>query len=177
MKYFVFILAFAINITFAGNFTLKSNDVGGQFTINQVFNGFGCSGKNISPQLSWSDAPKGTKSFAITMYDPDAPTGSGWWHWIVYNIPASTSDLVSNASALKLLPKGSVESVTSFGVKGFGGACPPRGDKAHRYVITIYALNVTKLDLGENPSPELVGFNLNAHAIQKSSIISYYGRK
>jgi Raf kinase inhibitor-like YbhB/YbcL family protein len=165
------------NISYAGNFTLTSDDVGGQFSIKQEFNGFGCSGENISPSLAWSDAPNGTKSFAITMYDPDAPTGSGWWHWLVFNISKTATNIVSNASALKVLPKGSVESVTNYGVSGFGGACPPKGDKAHRYVITIYALDVENLDLDASTNPAIVGYNLNAHAIQKSSIISYYGRK
>jgi len=165
------------NISFAGNFTLTSDDVGGQFSVKQEFNGFGCSGKNISPSLAWKDAPKGTKSFAITMYDPDAPTGSGWWHWLVFNIPKTATSIANNASALKALPKGSVESVTNYGVSGFGGACPPKGDEAHRYIITLYALDVDNLDLDSSVNPAIVGYNLNAHAIQKSSIISYYGRK
>ena len=176
MKFVVFMMLL-LNISYAGNFTLRSDDVGGQFTIKQVYNGFGCVGGNVSPSLKWSEAPVGTKSFAITMYDPDAPTGSGWWHWIVYNIPATTSSVASNASAKGTLPKGAIESVTSYGVAGFGGACPPMGDGAHRYIITVYALNVEKLDLPKNASTALVGYNLNAHAIEKSSIISYYGRK
>ncbi len=166
-----------INISFAGNFTLKSDDLGGQFSIQQEFNGFGCIGENISPSLSWKDAPEGTKSFAITMYDPDAPTGSGWWHWVVFNIPATATSIVSNASALHMLPKGSVESVTNYGVGGFGGACPPKGDKAHRYIITLYALDAKNLDLDASTNPAIVGYNLNAHTIEKSSIISYYGRE
>ena len=175
MRFLVLVL-FLLNISYAGNFTLLSDDLGGQFTIKQVYNGFGCSGENISPQLRWKDAPEGTQSFAITMYDPDAPTGSGWWHWIVFNIPKETTSIPANASRLKLLPSGSMESVTSYGVGGFGGACPPRGDRPHRYVITVYALDVDRLDLGIESTPALVGYNLNAHAIQKSSIISYYGR-
>ncbi|MDD2357550.1 MAG: YbhB/YbcL family Raf kinase inhibitor-like protein [Thiovulaceae bacterium] len=175
MRFLVLVL-FLLNISYAGSFTLMS-DIGGQLSKKQEFNGFGCSGENMSPALSWKDAPKGTKSFAITIYDPDAPTGSGWWHWVVYNIPSTASSVSNNASAKGMLPKGSVESMTSFGMASFGGACPPKGDKAHRYIITLFALNVDKLDLGKNPSPELVGFNLNAHAIQKSSIISYYGRE
>ena len=176
MRFLVLILL-TLGIVYAGNFTLMSKDVGGQLTLKQEFNSFGCSGQNMSPQLSWKDAPAGTKSFAITIYDPDAPTGSGWWHWIVYNIPSTTVAIPSNASALGLLPKGAEEGVTSYGVSGFGGACPPKGDKAHRYIITVYALEIAKLALPKNATPELVGYNLNAHAIQKSSIISYYGRK
>lgn len=168
---------FLATLVNAGNFTLSSDDVGGQFTIKQEFNGFGCVGENVSPSLSWKDAPKETKSFAITIYDPDAPTGSGWWHWVVFNIPKTATGVASGASALKTLPKGSVESATNYGTSGFGGACPPKGDKDHRYVITLYALNVDKLDLDANANPAYVGFNLNAHALQKSSIVSYYGRK
>jgi Raf kinase inhibitor-like YbhB/YbcL family protein len=165
-----------LNLSYAGNFTLTSDDLGGQLGLNQEFNGFGCSGKNISPSLKWVDAPANTKSFAITMYDPDAPTGSGWWHWLVFNIPKTATTITANASALHTLPKGSLESATSYGVSGFGGACPPKGDKAHRYIITIFALDVDTLDLKADATPEIVGYYLNAHAIQKSSIISYYGR-
>lgn len=173
-RIFFFLLTFTM--VQAGTFTLSSDEIGGQLTKKQEFDGFGCSGENVSPALSWSDAPKGTKSFAITVYDPDAPTGSGWWHWIVFNIPATVTSLPSNASKSGTLPKGSVEAVTSYGISGFGGACPPKGDKAHRYIITVYALDVDQLDLGADASREVVGYNLNAHAIQKSSIISYYGR-
>ena len=175
MKFIVFMMLM-LSITYAGNFTLSSDDLGGQLSLKQEFNGFGCVGENISPALKWSDAPVGTKSFAVTMYDPDAPTGSGWWHWIVFNIPKTASTLSTNASALGMLPKGSVESATSYGVGGFGGACPPKGDKAHRYIITVFALDVEKFDLAKDANPALVGYNLNAHAIEKSSIMSYYGR-
>lgn len=176
MRFLVFMLVL-LNISYADTFTLMSNDIGGQLTKKQEFNGFGCSGENMSPALSWKAAPKNTKSFALTVYDPDAPTGSGWWHWVVYNIPANTISIASNASAEGKLPKGSVESITSYGATGFGGACPPKGDKAHRYIITLYALDVAKLELPANASAPLVGYNLNTHAIQKTSIISYYGRK
>ena len=86
------------NTLFAKGLTLKSGDMIGQISMNQVFNGFGCTGKNISPQLEWNNAPKGTKSFAITIYDPDAPTGSGWWHWVVFDISKDTNQILSNAS-------------------------------------------------------------------------------
>ncbi len=160
----------------AEGLTLSSNDLQGQLSIKQVFNGFGCSGQNISPELRWKDAPKGTKSFAITMYDPDAPTGSGWWHWIVFNIDKNTKSLVSNASALKKLPKQSIQSKTDFGGFEFGGACPPTGDKAHAYVTTVYALDVEALKLDKEASSALVGYMLNAHTIEKSSLITYYKR-
>ncbi len=164
------------NFLLAQGLTLKSNDMFGQLSIEQVFNGFGCSGKNISPQLSWNQAPKGTKSFAITMHDPDAPTGSGWWHWVVFDIPSSVSDILKNASALGVLPKGSIESITDFGKSGFGGACPPKGDKAHQYIITLHALDTDRLGLDKNATPALVGFMLNSHTIEKSSIVAYFKR-
>ena len=172
-----FVAAQDFSLGYGKNFTLKSNDLQGQLNINQVFKGFGCSGKNISPELEWGGEPTKTKSFAITMYDPDAPTGSGWWHWVVFDIPKTVTSIVSNASILKRLPLGSVESLTDFKTTGFGGACPPKGDKAHRYIITVYALDVDSLGLDKNANPALVGFMLNAHFIQKSSIISYYGRE
>lgn len=162
----------------AENFTLTSTNLGGQLTMEQVFAGFGCTGKNVSPQLQWKNAPAGTKSFAITVYDPDAPTGSGWWHWVVFNIPANVTQLPADAGnpARNLAPKGSIQSVTDYGKPGFDGACPPVGDKPHRYVFTVYALKVEKLDLNAAASPAMVGFNLNQNALAKASLISYYGR-
>ena len=160
----------------AGNFTLESNDIEGQLTKVQEFNGFGCSGENKSPELHWHDAPKGTKSFAITIYDPDAPTGSGWWHWLVVNIPAKTTAIKSDASAQKTLPKGALETLSDYGTSSFGGACPPKNDKAHEYKITIYALDTEKLDVTAKSDSALVGFMINAHTIEKSSIVSYYKR-
>jgi Raf kinase inhibitor-like YbhB/YbcL family protein len=167
-----------IGSVYAQEFTLKSEDLSGQLTESQVFSGFGCNGKNISPSLKWINAPKNTKSFAVTVYDPDAPTGSGWWHWVVFNIPFDINALKADAGNPQkgLAPKGSIQSVTDYGKPGFGGACPPAGDKPHRYVFTVYALNVAKLDLDEKAAPALVGFYLNQHAIAKASLIAYYGR-
>lgn len=161
----------------AEDFTVKSNDIKQDQTlsIEQVFKGFGCEGKNLSPQLEWSGAPKETKSFAITCYDPDAPTGSGWWHWSVFNIPANVMTLEKNASVTKL-PNGAVQGRTDFGTSEFGGACPPVGDKAHRYIFTVFALNTDKIDLDKNASGALVGYYLNQHAIAKTSITAKYKR-
>ncbi len=166
------------SVAWAGEFTLHSNTLQGQLTDAQVFSGFGCSGKNISPDLHWSDAPKNAKSFAVTVYDPDAPTGSGWWHWVVFNIPATTKALKTDAgnAEKKIAPAGSVQSLTDFGGVGFGGACPPKGDKPHRYVFTVHALDVEKLDLDKTATPALVGFYLNSHVIAKASLMAYYGR-
>lgn len=169
----------------AEGFYLSSSDIQGQIADDQVFNSFGCTGKNISPQLSWKNAPAGTKSFAITAYDPDAPTGSGWWHWLVFNIDKSVNNLKTGASGQyvnkqdtndQLMPAGAIESTTSYGSTGFGGACPPIGDKPHRYIFTVYALNTEKIDQAADARPELIGFFLNSHVIAKASIMAYYGR-
>ncbi len=166
------------SIAFAQTFTLKSNEIGGQATNAQVFNGFGCSGGNISPQLSWENPPAGTKSFAVTIYDKDAPTGSGFWHWVVFDIPATTKELKSGAGTLEknLTPAGVIQSITDFGKPGYGGPCPPPGHGAHQYLITVYALKTDKLGLDKNASPALVGFYLNSNIIEKASIVMYYQR-
>lgn len=171
-------LLFSTALLAQTTFTLSSKDMGGQTTKLQEFNGFGCSGDNISPQLFWKNAPKETKSFAITMYDPDAPTGSGFWHWVVFDIPVTASEIVSNAgnASLNLLPKGTIQSLTDYGIKGFGGPCPPPNHGYHQYIITIYALKTEKLGLDANTSPAIVGFNLWANTIEKASIIAYYKR-
>jgi Raf kinase inhibitor-like YbhB/YbcL family protein len=163
---------------YAQTFTLKSDTLGGQLTEAQVFSGFGCNGKNISPHLKWTNAPAATKSFAVTVYDPDAPTGSGWWHWVIFNIPSDVAELREDAGNVKknVSPKGSVQSVTDFGGPGFGGPCPPPGDKPHRYIFTVHALDVAKLELDGKTQPAMVGFLLNQHTIAKASMISYYGR-
>ena len=133
----------------AQSMALTSPDMAEGATIanEQVFKGFGCTGGNVSAGLSWSGAPEGTKSFAVTDYDPDAPTGSGWWHWVVFNLPASTTSLPEDAGdpAKKLLPEGAIQSRTDFGAPGYGGPCPPPGDKPHHYHITVFALDVDKL--------------------------------
>ena len=172
------LVVFGVGTVDAQEFTLKSDDLAGQLTELQVFTGFGCNGKNISPLLRWVNAPKNTKSFAVNVYDPDAPTGSGWWHWVIFNIPSNINELKSDAGRIekKLAPIGSVQSITDFGKPGFGGACPPKGDKAHRYIFTVYALDTSRLNLDENSSPAMVGFFLNQHTIAKASITSYYKR-
>ncbi|MCJ7766050.1 MAG: YbhB/YbcL family Raf kinase inhibitor-like protein [Thiovulaceae bacterium] len=175
MKFFITLITLGA-LAFGGNFTLESDTLTGQLTKAEEFGGFGCSGKNISPELHWENPPKGTKSFAITVYDPNAPTGSGWWHWLVVNIPADEKAIAANASAAHKLPKGAVETMTDYGFSGFGGACPPKGDKAHAYIFTVYALDTESLDLKEKTDSAQVGYNINAHTIQKATIVSYYQR-
>ena len=160
-------------------FTLTSPTImeGGTMGMDHVFNSFGCTGKNISPALSWSGAPEGTRSFAITVYDPDAPTGSGWWHWTVANIPASVTSLAAGAgSTTSALPKGAVEGRTDFGKPGYGGPCPPKGDKPHRYVFTVFALKVERLALSGEASGAMFGYNLYGNMLAKASLTALLGR-
>jgi Raf kinase inhibitor-like YbhB/YbcL family protein len=168
----------SVGLAYGEGLTLTSRDVSGQLSARQEFSGFGCHGGNISPRLQWKDAPKHTKSFALTVYDPDAPTGSGWWHWVIFNIPASVHRLKGDAGniARNIAPAGSVQSVTDYGKPGFGGACPPVGDKAHRYVFTVYALKVAALKLNAATPPAMVGYYLNQNALAKSSLIAYFAR-
>jgi Raf kinase inhibitor-like YbhB/YbcL family protein len=136
----------------------------------------GCNGQNISPAIQWSNAPAGTKSFAVTMYDPDAPTGSGWWHWMIYNIPATTTSLEAGAGNGRNAPRGSVEGPTDFGKKEYGGPCPPVGDKPHHYHITVFALKTDKLDVPGNATSAYIGFNLNGNKLATARITGLYGR-
>ena len=147
--------------------------------MDQVYNGFGCTGGNISPQLAWSNAPEGTKSFAITMFDKDAPTGSGWWHWVAFDLPAATNAVHAGAGdpAKHLMPAGAIQGKTDYGTPGYGGPCPPPGDGPHQYVITVHALKVEKLGVDANASPAVVSYNLNTNALAKASIVFYYERK
>lgn len=169
----------AATATQAAGFVLSSPTIkpGSRLTEAQVFKGFGCEGKNISPTLKWSGAPKDTKSFAVTVYDPDAPTGSGWWHWVVFNIPASANELTEGAGTAdgKSLPAGAAQGRTDFGAPGFGGACPPKGDKPHRYIFTVHALKTEKIEVPPDASAALVGFMINANRIGKASFEAKYG--
>ncbi|MDA9793359.1 YbhB/YbcL family Raf kinase inhibitor-like protein [Bacteriovoracaceae bacterium] len=144
-------------------------------TSKHEFNGFGCKGENLSPVLKISDLPKNTKSLAITLYDPDAPTGGGWWHWLAINIPVTKTELVLGDKSLKKL--GILQTLNSYGSNSFGGPCPPKGDTPHRYIFTVYALKVKKLDLKESTTPNIVGYNLNANTIVKATSTLLYGRK
>jgi len=148
----------------------------GRITLAHVYNGMGCTGQNISPALNWSNPPEGTRSFAVTAYDPDAPTGSGWWHWVMYNIPASTTGLPAGAGNGRNAPRGSAQGQTDFGTKGYGGPCPPVGDKPHHYHFTVFALKVDRLDLPGNATAAMVGFNLNANKLATARVTGLYGR-
>jgi Raf kinase inhibitor-like YbhB/YbcL family protein len=163
----------------AGKFALVSPDIGQGKTIadDQVFNGFGCKGKNLSPALFWSGAPAGTKSFAIMVHDPDAPTGSGFWHWIVYNIPADATSIPAEAGDVKKkgMPAGVVQGRNDFGAFGYGGPCPPPG-KPHHYHFRVFALKVPKLDLPADATAAAVGFNVQANKLAEADLVGLYGR-
>jgi Raf kinase inhibitor-like YbhB/YbcL family protein len=158
----------------AAPFKLTSKDFkdGGTLADKQAFNSFGCTGENVSPQLEWSNPPAGTKSFALMVHDPDAPTGSGWWHWVVYNIPADATSIPAGGP----LPKGAVQGKTDFGTPGYGGPCPPPGGP-HHYNFTLFALKVDKLDVPADATAAFVGYNVNANALGKAKLTGIYTRK
>lgn len=142
-----------------------------------LYYGFGCNGENISPHLKWSGAPEGTRSFALVMHDPDAPTGSGWWHWVVFNIPAAVTSLPEGAGDPKngLIPE-AIQSRTDFGSPGYGGACPPEGHGEHRYQFRIYALKVEQLPLDEKSPAAMVAYQINANKLAEAQLELKFGR-
>jgi Raf kinase inhibitor-like YbhB/YbcL family protein len=164
----------------AGAFELRITDIAADGTLpdGAVLNGFGCSGANRSPALAWTDPPAGTRSLALTMYDPDAPTGSGFWHWIVLGLPPTAGTLAEGAGdgEAPRLPKGAVMARTDYGQRGFGGACPPKGDPPHRYVLSLHALDVADLGAPLDVSGAVAGFFLNAHTIATATAVATYGR-
>ncbi|OAI31280.1 kinase inhibitor [Methylosinus sp. R-45379] len=164
-----------------GGFSLSSPDIAEGATIDRkfVFNDFGGTGDNVSPQLNWSEPPAGTKSFALFCHDPDAPTGgAGFWHWLVVDIPASTRALAQGAGAVgdAGLPAGAKPIRNDYGFSHWGGPCPPVGDPPHRYVFTIYALSIETVEAPEGATASLVGFIVNQNVLAKASLTGLYGR-
>ena len=134
--------------------------------------GFGCAGGNLSPQLSWGGAPEGTKSFALTCFDPDAPTGSGFWHWVAVNIPADVTSLALGAGTGDgAMPAGSLQTRTDFGAPGYGGPCPPEGDHPHRYLFTLHAVGLEGLPVEADTSAAVVGFLLHFNTLAKATLM------
>jgi len=159
----------------AQEFRLVSSDIqhGEQVKDAYVLNGSGCSGQDMSPQLSWSGEPDSTKSFAVTMFDSDAPTGSGWWHWTVVNIPKNIHSLpmdAGNTSGLKL-PAGAVQGRTDFGRPGYGGPCPPAGDKTHHYHFKVWAITVEHLPIDGESSGAMVGYMLKSNSAATAELV------
>ncbi len=140
--------------------------------------GFGCRGGNRSPHLRWDDVPAGTRSFAVTCFDPDAPTGSGFWHWVVVNIPPQVTELLPDAGnpASGKLPAGALEVRTDFGKSGYGGPCPPEGDHPHRYLFTVHAVLLDSLPVTADTSAAVVGFYLNFNTLAKASLMGLFKR-
>jgi Raf kinase inhibitor-like YbhB/YbcL family protein len=160
------------------SFTVTSEDVaeGKPLSNKHVYNSFGMSGDNVSPQLSWSGFPEQTRSFAVTCYDPDAPTGSGFWHWLLIDIPVSVTSLPAGAgSGTATLPAGAFHVRNDYGSKDFGGAAPPKGDEPHRYIFAVHAVDEEKLGIDSDVSPAVAGFNLRFHTIARGLLIPVYG--
>jgi len=174
-------LAMVVPAAFAesGGFHLTSSEWhdGGSVPKENLFNGSGCGGANISPEFHWSDAPSGTKSFAFTIFDPDAPTGGGWWHWVIFNIPGSVSELPAGAGddESRRLPPTGVQCRNDYGEPGYGGPCPPPGS-THRYLVRAYALNVEKLPFGSETPPGKMAKQIEAHSIGVAKLLVRFGR-
>ena len=164
-------MAFSVTST-----SFKDGDYLGKDFILSADYGFGCAGGNKSPHIAWSGAPAGTKSFAVHCHDPDAPTGSGFWHWVVVNIPANVSELPAGAgNPGGKLPAGALQTRTDFGVPGYGGPCPPEGDHPHRYLFTVFAVS-DMLDVKADTSAAVIGFQLHFKALARASLMGLFKR-
>jgi Raf kinase inhibitor-like YbhB/YbcL family protein len=155
---------------------IKNNGI---IADEQVAGIFGCKGGDVSPALAWKGAPAKTKSFAVTVYDPDAPTGSGFWHWVVFNLPPTTTSIPKGAGdpAKNAMPAGTIQSRTDFGVPGYHGPCPPPGP-AHHYWFSLYAVDIPAIEGADaNTSAAVIGFNLHFHTLAKARFVGLYGAK
>jgi len=147
---------------------------GDTIPLKYVFNGWGAEGENISPPLQWTGVPEGAQSLALTVYDPDAPTGSGFWHWVIFNIPAGQSAFPEGATGSIAAP--SIEGRTDWGAPGYGGPCPPPGAPAHRYIFTLHALSVPALPLDAEASAAMVGFMIGMNSLGSAKLTAHYAR-
>lgn len=158
-------------------FTLVSDDVtdGAVLPMGQVYSGAG--GDNLSPHLAWSGFPAGTKGFAVSVYDVDAPTLSGWYHWLVTDLPADCTELPTGAGDAdgRGLPASARQWLNDYGTRDFGGAGPPPGDHDHRYYFTVYALDTDDLGLTEGVSSSVVSFTINAHTLARAHLMATFG--
>lgn len=183
MKNIVFLLACTLllpSLAVSAEFTLTSPEFpdGGRLAETHSYNGFGCSGQNRSPALQWSGAPDETRSYALLVHDPDAPIASGWWHWLIVNIPASATGLPAGAGdpAADEAPAGSQQIRTSFGSPGYGGPCPPPDHGDHRYNFVLYALGVEQLELPADATAELAAFMVESNAVGRARLTGLYSR-
>jgi Raf kinase inhibitor-like YbhB/YbcL family protein len=171
----------ALSQAFAADFKLMSTDIGPDkpFAQDFVFSGFGCTGGNQSPSLSWSGAPAGTKSFAVALFDPDAMQGRGFWHWLMVNIPASTTMLTRDAGKNdgSKLPSGAVQIKNGFHAAGYSGSCPPPADEPHGYVMTVYALKVAALEVPADATSAAMLAVIEADSLGKATLTYHFGRK
>jgi Raf kinase inhibitor-like YbhB/YbcL family protein len=152
-------------------FTLTSADIADGRPLDELYAHTSVGGKNLSPQLSWSGFPPETRGFVVTCFDPDAPTGSGFWHWVAVNLPASVTELDRGADPL---PEGAFTVRNDYGDTGYGGAAPPPGDRPHRYVFAVHALDVDRLEVTEAATPAYVGFNLAFHTLARATLRATY---
>jgi Raf kinase inhibitor-like YbhB/YbcL family protein len=156
----------------ASDFQIQVDGEHGQLPASSSYQGFGCTGGNHAPAVHWQNVPAGTRSLALTVYDPDAPTGSGWWHWVVIDLPSTTTGLAVGGT----LPKGAAGVRNDYGDTHWGGPCPPVGDAPHHYVFTVYALDVPKLGIPDGASAALAGFAIHSHVLGKAQTTLTYGR-
>ncbi len=182
-KNFIFTLLAILlfpGLAMANEFSLQVSEIKNNQKIpaKYIFNGFGCDGKNISPEISWQNTPKEAKSFALTVYDPDAPTGSGWWHWLVINIPATQTSITKNfGSENKFRLNQKIKQIRNdYGVFNYGGPCPPKGDKPHRYIFTLHALKTEELELDETATAAKAGYFINQNSISSAKIEGIFDR-
>jgi hypothetical protein len=159
-------------------FALASDDLvdGGELPNIHVSAWNGAGGHDVSPHLRWSGFPEATASFAVTCYDPDAPTGSGFWHWAVANLPRSVTELAQGAGdpSGTRMPGGAVQLRNDGGQAGYIGAAPPRGDRAHRYIFAVHALKVEHLEVGADATPAILGFNITFNVLARATLTALY---
>lgn len=180
--------AACVSLAFAATTTAKHRSFGGRlglhvlglkdghrFGLDQVYNGSGCTGKDESPELSITNVPAAAQSLAITIYDPDAPTQSGWWHWLAYDLPTTTTHLAENASATGL-PQGAAQGPNDFGTARYGGVCPPAGSPAHHYRVTVWALKVSTLGAPTGASAAFISYLIEANTIAHRTVVVKYSR-
>jgi Raf kinase inhibitor-like YbhB/YbcL family protein len=154
-----------------GAFMLASDDVRDSQPMDPEFAHPSVGGRNLSPELHWSGFPEETGSFVVTCFDPDAPTGSGFWHWVLVDLPSNLTELPRGAGAGSGLPQGAFHVRNDYSERSYGGPAPPAGDRAHRYFFAVHAVEAEKLEVTEDVSPAVVGFNLTFHVLARAVIV------